>query len=99
MQRALNDLHLWSIETNLTLSKSKTILFSTKQMLHVHKLENYNISLSCDGLDIESLSSLKLLGMNMNEHLSGMDHVKNMIASCYSILANLRNSNILHPFH
>ena len=31
MQRALNDLHLWSTETNITLnaSKTKTILFST----------------------------------------------------------------------
>ena len=92
MQRALNDLHSWSIETNLTLnaSKTKTILFSTQQMSHVHKLENYNISLSCDGLDLERLSSLKLLGVNMNEHLSWMDHVKNTIASCYSILAILR---------
>ena len=94
MQRALNDLHSWSTATNLTpnASKTKTILFSiaTQQMSHVYNLENYNISLSCDRLDLERLSSLKLLGVNMNEHLSWMDHVKNTIASCYSILAILR---------
>ena len=95
MQRALNELHSWSTETNLTpnASKTKTILFSTQQMSHVHKLENYNISLSCDGLDLEKLSSLKLLGANMNEHLSWVDHINNTIASCYSIPAILRKLN------
>ena len=101
MQRALNDLHSWSIETNLTLnaSKTKTILFSTQQMSHVHKLENYNISLSCDGLDLERLSSLKL-GVNMNEHLSRMDHVKKTQSRRATLfLPSCGNSNILRPFH
>ena len=37
---------------------------------------------SCDELDLERHSSLKLLGVNMNEHFSWVDHVNNTIVSC-----------------
>ena len=69
MQIVLDALASWSTDSNLTLnaSKTKARVFSTQQMSRVHKLENCDLTLNCTGTNLEKLSSVKLLGTQMNQ--------------------------------
>ena len=69
MNRAISRLGKYSSDSNLALNEHKTkwVLLSTKQMARVHSLQTASVKISCNG---KSLTSTKLLGVHMQEHLT-----------------------------
>ena len=93
-------LSCWSVESNLALNslKTKTMLSSTQQMSRTHNLDRPCFTLTTNGKDLERLSTFKLLGTHIHQHLHWIDHVNKTISSCYSTLAILRKLKNLAPF-
>ena len=89
----LNDLisHLGDLssESNLALNeaKAKWMLVSTHQMSRAQSLNNYYSAVSCSGKLLEHVTTAKILGVNMDEHLTWADHVTVLLSSCYAALA------------
>jgi len=76
----------WAAENNLKLnySKSKEIIFTARGK------RGKTIFLPPPCLDIERVSSLRVLGVIINDQLTATDHVSNILASCNSLLYALR---------
>ena len=50
-------------------------------------LHNYYPALSCSGKLLECVTTAKILGVHMDEHLTWADHVTVLLSSCYAALA------------
>ena len=89
---ALSELHSWSKESNLALNpdKTKSMMFSTRQMFTRRNLSSFPLLLSAGGKDLERVKNTKLLGVHLDENLLWDEHVKNLASSCYTTLASLR---------
>ena len=76
----------WAAENSLMLnsSKSKEIIFTARG-----KREK-SVQLPSPCLDIERVSSLRVLGVILNDQLTATDHVSNLLASCNSLLYTLQ---------
>ena len=69
---AISRLGEYSSESNLALNESKTkwMLVSTRQMSRVHALQDYYPLISCNGKLLERVTTAKILGVHMDEHLT-----------------------------
>ena len=95
----LSNLKNWSSASNLVFNgnKTKAMLFSTKQMSRLHKL-NVDRNISCDDEQFLSVKTLKILGITFNQHLEWTHHINNVIKSCYSTLKALKQLKRIIPF-
>ena len=76
-------------------TKTKTMIFSTKQMSRYHHLENSDIySVVFNGNEakkkIERKDSMKIRGMKEDQHLTWEEHVANVLKSSYDTLGSLK---------
>ena len=62
MNNALSELHSWSKESNLALNpdKTKSMMFSTRQMFTCRNLSSFPLPLSAGGKDLERIKNTKL---------------------------------------
>ena len=62
MNNALSELHSWSKESNLALNpdKTKSMMFSTRQMFTRRNLSSFPLLLSAGGKDLERIKNTKL---------------------------------------
>ena len=100
MNRAIFRLGKYSSDSNLALNEHKTkwMLLSTKQMARVHSLQTASINISCNGESLERVTSNKLLGVHMQDHLTWNIHINELVTSSYGALAVLKKLRILAPF-
>jgi len=90
----------YSSESNLALNKAKAkwMLVSTRQMSRAHALHNYYPAVSCNRKLLERVTTAKIQGVHMDEHLTWADHVTALLSSCYAALAVLRKLRSLAPY-
>ena len=55
--------------------------------------------MSCNGKLLECVTTAKILGVHMDEHLTWADHVTVLLSSCYVTLAALQKLRNLAPHH
>lgn len=67
----LQNLISWSTNSNLVFNnkKTKTMLFSTRQLSRTHNIKNADTKLTCNGHLLESSEELRVLGVTFNQHL------------------------------
>lgn len=98
LSRMLKSCHEWLVDNKLSLhlGKTESILFGPNRILRSQSPENFSIS--CNGINIESKTSVKYLGVMIDQFLSG-DHVVNTILKkVHQILKFLyRNKKCLDP--
>ena len=75
------------------------MLISTRQMSRAHASHDYYPAVSCNGKLLERVTTAKILGVHMDEHLTWADHVTALLSSCYTVLAVLRRLRNLAPYH
>jgi len=68
----------------LNCSKSKEIIFAARGK------RGKSVQLPSPCLDVERVSSLRVLGVIVNDQLTATDYVSNILASCNSLLYALR---------
>ena len=73
-------------------------MLSTAQLSSFHSLDSANIDLQINGSILERVTTTKLLGCHLNEHLKWEDNVKYTASSCYYILATLKKLKKILPF-
>ena len=97
----LINLKNWSSDANLVFNnkKTKTMLFTTKQLSRAHGINNIENKVSCDGQQLDSTDNLKILGITFNQHLEWKNHINTIIKSCYSTLKALKLLKRLIPFN
>ena len=96
LSRMLKSCHEWLVDNKLSLhlGKTESILFGPNRKLRSQSPEN--VSISCNGINIESKTSVRYLGVMIDQFLSS-DHVVNTILKkVHQILKFLyRNKNCL----
>ena len=75
------------------------MVLSTKQLSSARALEDLHMKIAVNNENIERVSSAKLLGTYINQHLKWEDNVEYICTSCYATLAMLRKVKNLLPFH
>ena len=92
MQDEMNEIYNWSSSNNLQLNiaKTKLMLFSTKQMSRIHNLHDVGIKISSNNKNIERVNTIKILGVNFNEHLTWQDHIKCVLQNGFATLKTLK---------
>ena len=75
------------------------MLVSTRLMSRAHALQDYYPLISCNGKLLERVTTAKILGVHMDEHLTWADHITALLTSCYAALAVLRKLCNLVPYH
>ena len=100
MNRAISRLGKYLSDSDLALNEQKTkwMLLSTKQMARVHSLQTASVNISCNGESLERVTSTKLLGVYMQEHLTWNIHINELATSCYGALAVLKKLRNLAQF-
>ena len=68
-------------------------------MSRAHALHNYYPAVSCNGKLLKRVTTAKILGVHMDEHLTWADHVTVLPSSCYAALEVLRKLRNLAPYH
>ena len=67
-------------------------------MARAHSLQPASINISCNGESLERVTSTKLLGVHMQEHLTWNIHINELVTSSYRALAVLNKLRNLAPF-
>ena len=67
-------------------------------MSRAHALHDYYPAVSCNGKLLERVTTAKILGVHMDEHLTWADHMTCLLSSCYAALAVLRKLRNLAPY-
>ena len=100
MNRAIYRLEKNSSDSNLARNEHKTkwMLLSAKQMARVHSLQTASVNIFCNGESLERVTSMKLLGVHMQEHLTWNIHIDELATSCYGALAVLKKLRNLAQF-
>ena len=75
------------------------MLVSTRQMSRAHALLNYYPAVSCNRKLLERVTTAKIQGVHMDEHLTWADQVAALLSSCYAALAVLRKLCNLAPYY
>jgi len=92
----IGNCHEWLVDNKLSLhlGKTESILFGPNRKLRSQSPENFSIS--CNGINIESKTSVKYLGVMIDQFLSG-DHVVNTIVKKVNQILKFlyRNKNCL----
>ena len=93
----MEHLKVWSDVNSLVFNgtKTKTMIFSTKQMSryhHLDKADTYSVVFNRNEIKnkIERKDSMKILGMKVDQHLTWEEHVANVIKSSYDTLRSLK---------
>ena len=74
------------------------MLVSTRLMSRAHALHDYYPAVSCNGKLLERVTTAKILGVHMDEHLTWVDHVIALLSSSYAALAVRRKRrNLAQP--
>ena len=92
--RELSSCRKWLIDNRLSLHVGKTecIVFGTKRRLKSIS----GFSVSCDGMTVRQVSSVKYLGVSLNQCLDFTDHVTGLLNTCANRLKFLyRNAAFL----
>jgi exonuclease III len=100
MQKEMDSIFQWSTKNNLQLNATKTklMLFSTKQMSRAHKLEEHDIYVTSNNKYIQRVDSFKILGVHFNNHLTWNNHVNSIIKSGFVTLKTLKQFKRLADF-
>ena len=79
----VTELEHTAIEANLVLNpqKTKLILLSTPQLSRCHFLDNVNVHAEIRGNTLERVSTSKLLGAQLDQHLKWEYNVKTIASS------------------
>ena len=83
---AISRLGDYSSESNIALNEAKTNKDVRRQMSRAHALHDYYPAVSCNGKLLERVTTAKIQGVHMDEHLTWVDHVT-ALSSCYAALA------------
>ena len=74
------------------------MLVFPRQMSRAHALHDYYPAVSCNGKLLERVTTAKILGVHMDEHLTWVDHVTALLSSRYAALAVPRKRrNLAQP--
>jgi hypothetical protein len=96
LSRMLKSCHEWLVDNKLSLhlGKTESILFGPNRKLRSQSQENFSIS--CNGINIESKTSVKYLGVMIDQFHSG-DYVVNTIGKKVNQILKFlyRNKNCL----
>ncbi|KAL9974154.1 hypothetical protein ACROYT_G011160 [Oculina patagonica] len=94
-------LEAWSREANLVINPSKTklMLLSTPQLSKVHSLDTAKFDITISNTPLDRVTTTKLLGSHIHEHLNWEGNVRQVAASCYATLTTLRKLKNILPFH
>ena len=68
-------------------------------MTPYHSLEERKLPFACGDTPLKRVSCTKLLGVNVDQHLTWKTHIDHVLSSSYGILSVLRRLNHLVPFH
>ena len=101
LQETITELEEWTKDANLILNPTKTklMVLSTAQLSSFHSLEKGSVDIQINGNTLERVSTSKLLGCHVHQHLKWEDNVKSSASSCYSTLAMLRKLKNILPFN
>lgn len=102
LQSDINQITTWSKINNLMFNsiKTKSIMYSTSQLSCINNLNFSNLfKFHSNGAEIERVSSLKILGITFDEHMTWSTHVNNIIRSSYATISTLKRLKRLAPFH
>ena len=75
------------------------MLVSTRQMSRAHALHDYYPAVSFNRKLRERVTTAKIQGVYMDEHLTWADHVTVLLSYCCAALAVLRKLRNLAPYH
>ena len=80
----------WSQQNNLIFNcdKLQSILFSSSRLSSKHNLEDCKED--CPGQSIQQKANVKLLGVILDQHLTWIDQINNIIRSTHGTLRVLR---------
>ena len=105
IQNDVEHLKAWSDVNSLVFNgtKTKTMIFSTRQMSRYHHLDNadtYSVVLNGSEAEnrIERKDSMKIVGMKVDQHLKWEEHVANVIKSSHDTLRSPRLSKRFTPY-
>ena len=101
LSASIGKLEAWSREANLVINPSKTklMLLSTPQLSKVHHLDTEKLDITINSTPLERVTTSKLLGSHIHEHLNWEENVRQVAASCYATLTTLRKLKNILPFH
>jgi len=94
LSNELSDCKRWLTDNKLSLHVGKTecLLFGTRRRLG--KVRDFQVS--CDGVPVKRVDSVKYLGVYLDANLCGVVHATTVIKSCIGRLSFLyRNGNLL----
>ena len=101
IQTDVTNIMKWSTEKNLVFNakKTKSIIFSTKQLSRIHHLDDPTIfNIYCNNTLLERVQHCRILGITFDQHLDWSCHVKNVIHSCYVTISTLKKMSRTAPF-
>ena len=105
IQNDVEHLKAWSDVNSLVFNgtKTKTMIFSTRQMSQYHLLDNadtYSVALNGNEAEnrIERKDSMKILGMKVNQHFTWEEHVANVTKPSYDTLRPLKLLKRFTPY-
>ena len=102
VENTISYIYNWSNSNNLLFSNTKTkfMLFSTKQLSDRHNLNSQPTEINVNStLKLERSAESKILEIHFDEHLSWNVHVNEVIRSCYSSIAALPRLKRFTPYH
>ena len=100
LNKAVTSLRYYSKSCNPALNSSTTnwVLISTPQMARYHSLEELKLPIARGDTPLKRITSTKLLGVHVDQHLTWKTHVDHVLSSSYGTLSVLRRLKILPPF-
>ena len=102
LEANINSLESWSKKSNLVFNtdKTKTILFSTRQMSQKHHLDNPELyTIKSKDTIIKREVTWKVLGIKFHQNSSWKDQITTLITEGYCTLRTLKKIKRLTPFH
>lgn len=88
----LNSLSSWSTKNSLAANsiKTKYMICSTSRLSKLHGIETHQSNITFTDIPLEREKSTKLLGIQIDEHLTWQYQLNNVLSSCYGSLSTLR---------
>ena len=90
LQEDINRIADWTSENMMVLNTSKTkILLVTEKHLE-KKISNKALKITCNGSEIEQVTSQKLLGVTLDNHLNFTEHIDDLCKEVAQRIAVLK---------
>ena len=96
LQEDINKITDWTSDNKMVLnaSKTKSLLVTGKQL--EKKAPDTSLKLSCNGSETEQITSQKLLGVKLDDHLSFTEHIddicKNKVSQRIAVLKKIKRN-------